>query len=127
MSRPRTYQGHRVRSQLGFTSILERSYQGDIKEVVITHKERLYCFISELVKCIFVKHDTKVVVLGSDINVDDTESSDLPRTNYQSLLSSQQNTIGSGQPRIENDEGRLKHERFRYPTPKEREKLRKWT
>jgi len=53
----------------GFTSILKQLYQGNIKEVVVTHKDRLCRF--------FVKHDIKVMVLGSDINVDDTESGEL--------------------------------------------------
>jgi predicted site-specific integrase-resolvase len=61
----------------GFTSILEQSYRGDIEEVVVTHKDRLCCFAFELVKWIFVKHDTKIMVLGSDINIDDTESGEL--------------------------------------------------
>jgi len=61
----------------GFTSILERSYQRDIEEVVVTHKDRLCRFAFELVEWIFSKHDTKIVVLGSDINVDDTESGEL--------------------------------------------------
>lgn len=61
----------------GFTSILERSYRGDIEEVVVTCKDRLCRFAFELVEWIFVKHDTKIVVLGSDINVDDTESGEL--------------------------------------------------
>ncbi len=51
----------------------------------------------------------------------------LLRTYYWSLLSSQQDTIGSDQPRIENDEERLKTWKiWIYPIPKEREKLRKW-
>lgn len=61
----------------GFTSILERSYQRDIEEVVVTHKDHLCRFAFELVEWIFSKHDTKIVVLGSDINVDDTESGEL--------------------------------------------------
>jgi predicted site-specific integrase-resolvase len=56
---------------------LERSYQRDIEEVVVTHKDRLCRFAFELVEWIFSKHDTKIVVLGSDINVDDTESGEL--------------------------------------------------
>lgn len=51
----------------------------------------------------------------------------LPKTYYRSLLSSQQDTTGSDQPRIENDEEKLKTRKIRiYPTPEEREKLRKW-
>ena len=61
----------------GFTSILEQSYQGDIKEVVVTRKDRLCRFAFELVEWIFVKHDTKIVVLSSDVNIDDTESGEL--------------------------------------------------
>ncbi|CAG8743094.1 5342_t:CDS:1, partial [Funneliformis caledonium] len=51
----------------------------------------------------------------------------LPRTYYQTLLSSQQDTMGSNQSRIENVKERLKPRKIRiYPTPEEREKLRKW-
>src|SRR5581483_11732526 len=51
----------------------------------------------------------------------------LPRSYYQSLLSSRQDTMGSDQPKIENDEERLKTRKIRiYPMPEEREKLRKW-
>src|SRR5436305_857105 len=50
----------------------------------------------------------------------------LLRTYYQSLLSSQQDTTGSDQLRIENDEEKLKTQKIRiYLTPEEREKLRK--
>ena len=58
-------------------SILEQSYRGDIEEVVVTRKDRLCRFAFELVEWIFVKHDTKIVVLGSDVNIDDTESGEL--------------------------------------------------
>ena len=61
----------------GFTSILEQSYRGDIEEVVVTRKDWLCCFAFELVEWIFVKHNTKIVVPSSDINVDDTESGEL--------------------------------------------------
>ena len=54
----------------GFTFILKQSYRGDIKD-------QLYCFAFKLVEWIFVKHDTKIVVLSSDINIDDTESGEL--------------------------------------------------
>ena len=51
----------------------------------------------------------------------------LPRIYYQSLLSLQQDTTDSDQLKIENDEERLKTRKIRiYPTPEEREKLRKW-
>ena len=60
-----------------FTSILEQLYWGDIEEVVVTHKDWLCHFAFELVEWIFVKHNTKIVVLGSDVNIDDTKSSEL--------------------------------------------------
>src|SRR6185312_2996935 len=108
----------------GFTSILERSYQRDIEEVVVTHKDRLCRFAFELVEWIFSKHDTKIVVLGS-LMIPNPVS--LPRIYYQSLLSLQQDTTDSDQLKIENDEERLKTRKMQiYPTPEEREKLRKW-
>ena len=39
---------------------------------MVTRKDRL-----ELVEWIFVKHNTKIVVLSSNVNVDDTESGEL--------------------------------------------------
>src|SRR5581483_11539455 len=47
------------------------------KEVVVTRKDRLCHFAFKLVEWIFVKHDTKIVVLGLDVNIDDTESGEL--------------------------------------------------
>ena len=44
---------------------------------MVTHKDQLCRFAFELVEWIFIKHDTKVVVLSSDINVDDTEPGEL--------------------------------------------------
>jgi len=54
-------------------------WRGDIEEVVVTRKDRLCRFTFELVEWIFVKHDTKIVVLGSDVNIDDTESGELAK------------------------------------------------
>ena len=49
----------------------------------------------------------------------------LPRTYYWLLLSLQQDTTGSDQPRIKNDKEKLKTQKIQiYPMPKEREKLR---
>ena len=59
-------------------SILERSYRGDIEEVVVVRKDRLCHFAFKLAKW-FVKHDTKIMVLGSDVNIDDTESGELAK------------------------------------------------
>ena len=44
---------------------------------MVTRKDRLCRFAFELVEWIFVKYDTKIMVLGSDINVDDTKSGEL--------------------------------------------------
>src|SRR2546421_11991791 len=50
---------------------------------VINNDEEIYIAIylpkkfPDVVEWIFVKHDTKIMVLGSDINVDDTESGEL--------------------------------------------------
>ncbi|RHZ77339.1 hypothetical protein Glove_180g67 [Diversispora epigaea] len=57
-----------------FTSILEHVYQGNIKEVVVTRKDRLCRFAYELIEWIFNKHDVRIVVLGTNIE-SDTEGS----------------------------------------------------
>ena len=41
---------------------------------MIIHKNWLYYFTFKLVKWIFVKHDTKIVILSLDVNIDNTKS-----------------------------------------------------
>jgi len=47
----------------GFNSILDSAIEGNIKEVVVTHKDRLCRFGFELVEHIIGKYDGKIVVL----------------------------------------------------------------
>ncbi|RHZ83686.1 hypothetical protein Glove_88g28 [Diversispora epigaea] len=75
-------------------------------EVVVTSKDRFCKFAYELVKWILNKNGTKIMVLGSDVNIDNTKSD---------------------QSRIIKDEKRLKTRRIRmYLTPEEKEKLKMW-
>jgi predicted site-specific integrase-resolvase len=48
----------------GFQTLLERVYSGQIKRVVVTYKDRLCRFGSELVEWIFKKSNTELVVLN---------------------------------------------------------------
>ncbi|CAG8449366.1 8827_t:CDS:2 [Cetraspora pellucida] len=61
----------------GFTSLLERIYQGDIEEVVVTRKDRLCRFAYELVEWIFKKHEVKLMVLGTDVGSNEPETGEL--------------------------------------------------
>jgi len=132
MSRPRTHQGHRVRSQLEtqgfhvhFGTIVPRRYQegcdypqgpaGSAASLLNLSNGSLLSTIQR----------SWYSVRMSTLMIPNPVS--LPRTYYQSLLSSQQDTTGSDQLRIENDEEKLKTRKiWIYPTPEEREKLRKW-
>jgi predicted site-specific integrase-resolvase len=48
----------------GFTSLLERSCAGDVKEVVVAHKDRLARFGFDLVRWLVERNGGKLVVLG---------------------------------------------------------------
>jgi putative resolvase len=61
----------------GFTALLERIYSGGVEEVVVTRKDRLCRFGSELVEWIFAKSGTQLMVLGSDVSADSSEVSEL--------------------------------------------------
>jgi predicted site-specific integrase-resolvase len=50
---------------------LERVYNGDVQEVVITHKDRLCRYGFELVEFFFKKTSTKLVVLGQSVEEHD--------------------------------------------------------
>ena len=49
----------------GFNSILEQVSQGDVETVVVTYRDRLCRFGSELVEWIFKKHNVKLLVLNT--------------------------------------------------------------
>jgi predicted site-specific integrase-resolvase len=51
----------------GFRSILERSHQGLISELVVSYKDRLCRFGYELVEWIFEKANVKLVVLNQNL------------------------------------------------------------
>lgn len=50
----------------GFNSILDSAIEGNINEVVVTHKDRLCRFGFELVEHIIGKYDGKIVVLDNE-------------------------------------------------------------
>ena len=58
----------------GFNTLLEKIYSGDIKRVVVTYKDRLCRFGSEICEWIFKKHNVEFVVLNKLSN-NSTESS----------------------------------------------------
>lgn len=62
----------------GFRTILEQVHSGNVKEVVVTYKDRMCRFGLELIEWIFQKADTKIVVLyqGSEIQDMSRELSD---------------------------------------------------
>ena len=55
----------------GFRSILERVSNGDIKEIVVTYRDRVCRFGYELVEWIFKKSNAKIVVLNSNPDAQD--------------------------------------------------------
>jgi putative resolvase len=50
----------------GLISILERVYEGNVSEIIITHRDRLCIFGYELLEFIFEKGKCKIMVLDSD-------------------------------------------------------------
>ena len=80
------FPGHEIVSDIGsglnwkrrgFTALLERIHTGGVEEVVVTRKDRLCRFGSELLEWIFAKNGTKIVVLGSDVGADSSEAGEL--------------------------------------------------
>lgn len=59
----------------GFTSILERAYKGNIKQITITHKDRLCRYGYEMVEWLFEKTNTKLVVLSQANESDNGDTS----------------------------------------------------
>jgi len=55
----------------GFRSLLEQVYSGDVKEVVVTYRDRMCRFGYELVEWIFQKSNVKLVVLDKTFDVKD--------------------------------------------------------
>lgn len=50
----------------GFKTILEQSMQGNVEEVVVSHRDRLCRFAFELIEWIFQTNGTKLVVLNEE-------------------------------------------------------------
>lgn len=50
----------------GLRSILERTYAGEVEEVVVAHRDRLARFGVEPVEWVFSKHGVSLVVLGEE-------------------------------------------------------------
>ncbi|RHZ81097.1 hypothetical protein Glove_123g105 [Diversispora epigaea] len=61
----------------GFVALLERIHTEGIEEVVVTRKDRLCRFGSELVEWIFEKNGTRLVVLGTDVSAESSEAGEL--------------------------------------------------
>jgi len=51
----------------GIKTILDRIYKGTISEIVVTHRDRLCRFGSELFQYIFDKHRVKLMVLDQEV------------------------------------------------------------
>lgn len=77
----KAYPGHEILSDIGsglnwkrkaFHAILDRAFQGDLSEIVVTHKDRLCRFGYELLETIFQKLDVKLVVHGQDAPREDS-------------------------------------------------------
>lgn len=58
----------------GLLTILERAMQGDIKEVVVTNRDRLCRFAFELIEFILRKNNVKLIVLDNQENTSESES-----------------------------------------------------
>ena len=55
----------------GFRSLLEQVHSGDVKEVVVTYRDRMCRFGYELVEWIFQKANVKLVVLDKTFDIKD--------------------------------------------------------
>ena len=55
----------------GLNALLEHIYKGDVKEVVVTYKDRLCRFGSEILEWIFKKSDVKLLVLSTSCDQKD--------------------------------------------------------
>jgi predicted site-specific integrase-resolvase len=80
------FPGYRVVSDIGsginfkrkgFLSILEQVKNGNVQQVVVATRDRLCRFGFELVEWFFETFDTKLLVLQSDNNEEDTLSQDV--------------------------------------------------
>jgi len=58
----------------GLRSLLERSLEGGLDEVVVAHRDRLCRFAFDLIEWLFTKHGTKLVVLDQDVASPESES-----------------------------------------------------
>ncbi|CAG8576195.1 4226_t:CDS:2 [Ambispora gerdemannii] len=61
----------------GFVALLERIHAERIEKVVVTQKDRLCRFGSELVEWIFEKNGTRLMILGTDVSAENNEVGDL--------------------------------------------------
>ena len=71
----KSYPSHKIYKDIGsglnfnrpnFRALLDEIYKGNIREVVVTFKDRLCRFGFELLEFIFEKHGVKLVVLSTD-------------------------------------------------------------
>ncbi len=61
----------------GLEHLLEQVHSGNVKEVVVTYKDRLCRFGSELIEWIFKKSNTKLVVLNEVSEIGELSSKEL--------------------------------------------------
>ena len=60
----------------GLQTLLEWSCKGFVREIVVTHRDRLCRFVYDLLKHVFTLHTTKLVVLFDDSTTDERELSE---------------------------------------------------
>lgn len=70
----------------GFTSLLQRVYNGGIQEIVVTDKDRLCRFGFEIIEWLLKQTDTKLVVLYPVTNEKDDDETNLTRELADDLL-----------------------------------------
>lgn len=57
----------------GLKTLLERTFKGDVEEVVVAYKDRLCRFGFDLLDWVFSTHDVKLLVLNSETSDPETE------------------------------------------------------
>ena len=97
----------------GLQTILEQSMQGDISEIVVTHKDRLCRFGFELLEWIFQKYKVKVIILDINQNQKNYQMISYPSSMFFPVNKWENEGIVSRKIRI-------------YPTKKQKLMFRKW-
>lgn len=94
----------------GFKTLLDKVYNGDISEVVVTYKDRLCRFGFELVEWIFKKHDVKLKILNSNTTDDKSSINELSEDllSITTVFVARHNGIRSAQLKKQRKELQLK-------------------